>query len=69
MEKLVLFMCYRYDPDANSYVASAWKIMRLGGVITVIVIGTGLTILFRRGPRRSQHVGPSSTLLQSGPAS
>lgn len=53
MEKFVLFMCYRYDPDANSYVASAWKIMRLGGIVTVIVVGAGLTILFLKGPRRA----------------
>jgi protein SCO1/2 len=51
MEKFVLFMCYRYDPDANSYVASAWKIMRLGGIATVILIAAGLTTLFLRGPR------------------
>jgi protein SCO1/2 len=31
----LLMLCYTYDPDANSYVAEAWKIMRLGGAFTI----------------------------------
>lgn len=53
MDKLVLFLCFRYDPDSNSYVASAWKLMRLGGVVTVLAIGVGLTVLFMRGPKHA----------------
>jgi protein SCO1/2 len=53
MEKFVLFMCYRYDPDANSYVASAWKIMRLGGLVTVILVAGSLAFLFLKGPKRT----------------
>ena len=46
MERFALRLCYQYDPDTNSYVASAWKIMRLGGAITVLALGTVLGVLF-----------------------
>jgi protein SCO1/2 len=31
-----LMLCFRYDAERNRYVASAWKIMRLGGAVTVV---------------------------------
>lgn len=31
-----LLWCYTYDPNKNSYVPEAWKLMRLGGAVTVI---------------------------------
>lgn len=33
-----LMLCFRYDSERNRYVASAWKIMRLGGMVTIGVI-------------------------------
>ena len=50
MEKFALFMCYRYDPDANSYVASARKVMRLGGLVTVIAVGAPVSRAVPAGP-------------------
>lgn len=41
MEKLVLY-CFRYDPSANSYVLFARNTMKLGGVITMILLGSFL---------------------------
>jgi protein SCO1/2 len=43
-----ILWCYHYDPEANSYVADAMKLMRLGGVATMLVIGIGLFVLWRR---------------------
>jgi protein SCO1/2 len=48
MDKFLLFMCYHYDPAKGSYAASAVKIMRLGGVVTVIVLAAGLGMLWWR---------------------
>ena len=33
-----VLLCYSYDPDANSYVPQAWKIMRLGGAATLLLL-------------------------------
>jgi protein SCO1/2 len=49
MDKFLLFMCYQYDPHSNSYAASAMKIMRLGGLVTIMLLGTGLGLLWWRG--------------------
>ncbi len=33
-----LLWCYTYDPDRNSYVPQAWKLMRLGGAMTIVAM-------------------------------
>lgn len=49
MDKFLLFMCYHYDPLRNSYAASAMKIMRFGGLVTVILVALGLGMMWWRG--------------------
>ncbi|MCP3902745.1 MAG: SCO family protein [Planctomycetes bacterium] len=51
MDKFLLFMCYQYDPDANSYAMSAVKLMRFGGILTLIAIVVGIFVLRRTVPR------------------
>ncbi|MDP6600740.1 MAG: SCO family protein [Phycisphaerales bacterium] len=54
IDTLLLFNCFQWDPEAGSYVPSAWKIMRLAGIITVVLIVAGVLILHRMGRRGSQ---------------
>jgi protein SCO1 len=54
MDRLLLFMCYHYDPIAGGYTVQAKKIMRLGGLVTVIVVGAGLLMLWRGGTRAAR---------------
>lgn len=42
----VLLYCYQYDPDSQSYVPVAWRMMQLGGFATVLVIGIFLGFLW-----------------------
>ncbi len=53
LDRIILY-CYHYDPDAKGYVLFATKLMRLGGIITVILlaISSGY-ILEKRTERRS----------------
>jgi len=44
----VLLYCYHYDPAAATYSASILKIMRLGGVLTIVCIVGGILIFRRR---------------------
>lgn len=53
MDKLVLFMCYQYDPAKGSYVPAAWKIMRAGGLLTLLLIVGGVAVLWKRGSRNA----------------
>ncbi len=50
VDRLLLF-CLQYDPDANSYVADAQNLMKLGGLLTVLALVTTLFILWRREKR------------------
>ena len=44
----VLLYCFQFDPEANSYVLHAVNLMKLGGLLTVIVIGSFLLVFWRR---------------------
>lgn len=46
-DRLLLF-CFHYDADAKSYVPFARNVMRAGGVLTVLVLGLILSVLWRR---------------------
>src|SRR6202140_2571086 len=44
----VLLFCYQYDPSTATYSASVLKIIRLGGVLTILSIVGGILISRRR---------------------
>src|SRR5213594_2785061 len=44
----VLLFCYHYDPSTARYSASILKIIRLGGVLTILCIVGGILITRRR---------------------
>ncbi|MBC7172745.1 MAG: SCO family protein [Polyangiaceae bacterium] len=47
-----LMYCYAYDPAAGSYVLMATRIMKLGGLLTLLVLGGFLGTLWRRERHR-----------------
>jgi protein SCO1/2 len=44
----VLMYCFSYDPNSNSYVPVAFNIMKIGGLIIMISLGTLLSVLWLR---------------------
>jgi len=44
----VILYCYTYDPDSRSYVPYAVNIMKLGGLLTLLILGMFLGILWYR---------------------
>lgn len=44
----VLLYCYQYDADSNSYAPVAWRIMKLGGFATMIILGIFLGFMWVR---------------------
>jgi protein SCO1/2 len=74
IDTLLLFNCFQWDPEAGSFVPSAWKIMRLGAGISAIVLFGGIFILFRlerssrsgRGRQNGHDSGPSGPVLKTG---
>jgi protein SCO1/2 len=54
-DKVVMF-CYAYDPNARGYALVAMNIMKLGGIVTVIVLGLAIVWLnFTTKNRRKNH--------------
>lgn len=51
MDKFLLFMCFHYDPLRGSYAASAMKLMKMGGAMTLLLLATGVGVLWLRGSR------------------
>lgn len=47
IDRAILF-CYTYDPDSRSYVPYAMNIMKLGGLLTLLILGSFLGILWYR---------------------
>ena len=50
LDQAILY-CFQYDPDANSYVAQAFQIMKLGGLLTMLILGSVLVFFWRRERR------------------
>jgi protein SCO1/2 len=44
----ILLYCYHYDPNSRGYVMLATNVMKLGGLLTLIVVGTLLLVLWLR---------------------
>jgi protein SCO1/2 len=48
----VLLSCFHYDPDAHRYGVYIFGVMRLGGILTVIILGSVLLFYFRQEKKR-----------------
>lgn len=48
----VLLFCYRFDPAKNKYTLAAYNIMRIGGLLTVIILAIILIPLWFKGDSR-----------------
>jgi protein SCO1 len=67
IEKVILY-CYMYDPIGAKYVIVAQNVMKVGGVITVIAIGSFLGLMWSREKKR-RRLDRAAAQLISGPAS
>jgi len=62
-ERLLLF-CYHYDPQGKHYSLVAMNVMRLGGVITIAILGSFLLVMWaRERVRRKQRDRDASRSL------
>ncbi len=53
LDRFILW-CHQYDPASEGYVLFAFRVMQIGGAITVVVLAGGLLYLFRRGARAAR---------------
>ncbi len=50
----VTLYCFHYDPKSGRYGAVVTNVMRLGGAITLLVLGGFLIVMYRREPHDSR---------------
>ncbi len=64
----VLLFCYQYDPTSATYSASILKIIRLGGILTVLAMAAGILIFRRRetGQRAAKRGQPLGSYHERG---
>ena len=48
----IFLYCFRYDPEANSYVLQAIRVMQIGGTLTALALGAMLLVFWRREVQR-----------------
>lgn len=53
VERAILY-CYRYDASAQGYTLVAWRVMRVGGVLTAVLVFGILFLLWRRERRKDR---------------
>lgn len=51
----VILYCFHYDPTTGKYGAVAMNLIRAGGVLTVLLLGTFMAVNFRRDSRNSRR--------------
>lgn len=54
-EKLLLY-CYHYDPATGKYGLAILKVMRLGGIVTILGLGAMVFVFWRRNKKRDHLV-------------
>ena len=63
---LVMLYCFQFDPNANTYTADAFNLMKVASVLTVLALG-GMLYLFWR--RENEHVNDQLENQVSTPSS
>jgi len=53
----LLLYCFQYDPSGARYSAAILRIVRLGGIATIVAIGAGILLFRRREVHSTQRSG------------
>jgi protein SCO1/2 len=54
LDKATLFFCYMYDPNVGTYSWAIFRILRIGGLLTILLVG-GFIIRSIRQEKRHPH--------------
>jgi len=57
----ILTYCYHYDPGTNKHSLIVARVVQLGGLITVLTLGSFMLVMFRHDARQGQPTGTGTT--------
>ncbi len=63
-----VFWCHQFDPTKGGYVLWAFRVMQVGGGLTVVAMAATLFLLHRREARQRRLAPPSSEIPAKGVA-
>jgi len=63
-----VFWCHQFDPAKGGYVLWAFRVMQLGGLLTVLAMGITLLVLYRREARARRLAPPTGEIPRHGVA-
>ena len=67
LERFILW-CHVYDPTSGSYHLLAFRVMQLGGLVTLLVMVVGVGLLWIRDRRSTQTAGSTDQITSTGAA-
>jgi protein SCO1 len=56
----ILTYCYHYDPQANKHSLIVARVVQLGGLLTMVLLGGFMMVMFRRDYRQDHAAGVGS---------
>jgi protein SCO1/2 len=54
----ILTYCYHYDPKTNTHDLIIARVIQLGGLLTLVLLGGFMYLMFRRDYRQDHLAGP-----------
>jgi protein SCO1/2 len=57
----ILTYCYHYDPATNKHSLIVARVVQLGGLVTVCMLGGFMLVMFRRDARQGGQAGKTGT--------
>jgi protein SCO1 len=55
VDRAVLFFCFHYDPIEGRYGPVIMNLVRLGGVLTILALGTFIAVMWRQERRKARQ--------------
>lgn len=65
LSEQILLLCYHYDPVIGRYSLLTLRLVQIGGIVTLLALGTFLFIMFRRDWRKSPPSGGQSNEVKA----
>ena len=63
IDRIILY-CFHYDPDSEGYVVVAANVMKVGGALTLLVLGLFVSLLWWGEKRRRGRVPPRGAEME-----
>jgi protein SCO1/2 len=61
----ILTYCYHYNPQTNTHSLIVARVVQLGGLLTLILLGGFMTVMLRRDYRHAHGAGKEAAMKET----